>query len=179
MRPPAPPGPNTCWVYQNKAFKEVYQSEESKALVRRVTQNPDWVPPLTRGDIHWRASRTWQHLQKSTDFIPLTKLTFWRTDANLKLDRSEAALIDSQLQKYWLDEPTRTADFCAAKHDEGPRGVSEPIETLEIPHSRPRGERPQEQGREIEEDVIELLLAVMEKYKVARKPGELPTIAQE
>ena len=88
-----------------------------------------------KGEFLWCVSRTWRHLRESTDFIPLTKLTFWRTGANLKLDRSEAALIDSQLQKYWLDEPTRTADFCAAKHDEGPRGVNEPIETLENPRA--------------------------------------------
>ena len=156
-------------------------------MVRRVTQNPDWVPPLTRGDIHWRASRTWQHLQKSTDFIPLTKLTFGRTGANLRLDGSEGALIESQLQEYWLDErvcdgrgaPTWRADLCAEKDDDGPQHVYELTETLENPHSCPHRERSQGQGREIEDDVIELSPDLLEKYKVARGPVKIPANAQE
>ena len=49
-----------------------------------------------KGEFLWCVSRTWRHLRESTDFIPRTKLMFKRAGANLKLDGSEGALIDSQ-----------------------------------------------------------------------------------
>ena len=123
-------------------------------MARRARQSPEWVPRLTREDILWRASRTSKHLRESTDFIPQTKLTFKRTGTDLKLDGSEDALIDSPLQKYWLDKrvrggrdmPTWGADFCAAKDDEGPKDVYQLIETAENPHLCPRGERSKSRG---------------------------------
>ena len=70
-------------------------------------------------------------------------------------------------------------EFCAAKDDGGPKDVYNLIETLENPHSRPRGELPRGQGCEIEDDVIELPPALLEKYKVARKRSKPPAGAQE
>ena len=174
-------------AYQTRAFKEVCRPEKSKASVRRVRQSPEWVPRPTRGDIFWCASRTRRHPRESTDFIPQTKLTFKRAGTNLKLNGSEDALIDSQLQKYWLDRrvcdsrdtSTWRADFCAAKDDEGPEEAYELIETLENPHSCPRGERSQERGCEIEDDVIELPSALLGRNKVARKRIKFPASGQE